>query len=85
MTTWLREDLADTVRSGLRERGRSQSWLAEQTGFTEKHISRALNGRVEGSLTLWATLVEAALGPGDDEHLTANIGIADQLPPWRLR
>jgi predicted transcriptional regulator len=33
--------------------------LARRTGYSQKHISQVLNGRVEGTLTMWQSLIDA--------------------------
>lgn len=52
--------LAATIRVALRNDGLSQADLAVTVSITEKHLSRMLNGRQEGSLTMWDRLLKAA-------------------------
>jgi hypothetical protein len=54
--TALQQSLATTVLSA----GKSQAWLAAETGYTEKHISQMMRGKEEGSLTAWQRLLDAA-------------------------
>jgi predicted transcriptional regulator len=51
----LREHLAALVRTNLH--GRTQKWLADQVGITQKHLSRVLNGHAEASVQLWDMLL----------------------------
>lgn len=55
MTTQLQKELIAQVR----ESALLQVDLARRTGYSQKHISQVLNGRVEGTLTLWQALVDA--------------------------
>lgn len=56
-TCTLHEVLAAEVHAGLRTLGLPQAWLAERAGYSEKHVSQMLTGRVEGSLLAWEALL----------------------------
>lgn len=55
MTT-LQTYLAALVRSA----GVPQVEIAEKIGVSEKHLSQMLNGRVEGTLSMWQSVLDAA-------------------------
>jgi hypothetical protein len=55
--------MSSSVRRALRERNRSQRWLADRCGITEKHLSQMLTGSIDGSFSLW-------------ERVLAEVGLA---------
>lgn len=59
MATGLHAFLVDLVDSA----GRSQVSIARHAGFSEKHVSQMLTGKVDGSLTAWGKLLVAAHRP----------------------
>lgn len=72
----LHEVLATEVRAGLRDLGLPQAWLASKTGFSQKHVSQMLTGKVEGTLPVWEALLAAAgrwrLPPAKDRPVAAQ-------------
>lgn len=59
LSTGLHSFLVDLVDAG----GRSQRLIAREAGFSEKHVSQMLTGKVDGSLTAWGKLLHAAHEP----------------------
>jgi transcriptional regulator with XRE-family HTH domain len=57
-TSRLQAGLATVVRSALSEDGATQSDLARHLGVSQKHVSRLLNGRDEGSLSQWSRMLD---------------------------
>jgi DNA-binding phage protein len=51
--------LAGLVRSQLRQQGRTQTWLAEECGVSQKHISTTLTGLAEASFSMWESMAKA--------------------------
>src|SRR5690349_15167443 len=51
------DELAVRVRARLTENGLTQAVLARRVGATEKHVSRVLNGRDDGSIPFWDALI----------------------------
>jgi transcriptional regulator with XRE-family HTH domain len=54
--TALQAFLADLVR----HTGLPQQQIAGEVGISEKHLSQMLNGRVEGTLSTWQAVLDAA-------------------------
>lgn len=52
-------NLAAAVLHQLDGQHRTQHWLAQQVGTTDKHLSQMLNGRAEGSVAMWDRLFDA--------------------------
>ena len=52
-------NLAAAVCHQLDEQHRTQHWLAQQVGTTDKHLSQMLSGRVDGSVSMWDRLFDA--------------------------
>jgi transcriptional regulator with XRE-family HTH domain len=50
--------LSMVVRQALDEDGATQADLARHLGVSQKHVSRLLNGRDEGSLLLWSRMLD---------------------------
>jgi DNA-binding phage protein len=44
----------------VRSTGVLQVEIAEKVGVSEKHLSQMLNGRVEGTLSMWQSVLDAA-------------------------
>jgi hypothetical protein len=59
IATGLHAFLVDLVDSA----GRTQASIARHAGFSEKHVSQMLTGKVDGSLAAWTKLLVAAHGP----------------------
>lgn len=51
--TMMQRAMADAVLGALVARGWTQKELANRCGLTEKHVSRVLRGRDEGSFETW--------------------------------
>lgn len=47
------------VRATLFAEGKSQAWLAAETGLTEKHVSMVLSGLSDGSFETWERFATA--------------------------
>lgn len=60
MTQLQRELIAQVKSSAL-----LQVDLSRRTGYSQKHLSQVLNGHVEGTLTLWQSLIDAINDPRD--------------------
>lgn len=48
------------VTTLMAAQGRKQSWLAQESGVSTKHVSQVLTGRVDGSVEMlerWASLL----------------------------
>lgn len=56
LVTELQHFLAGLVRSNRIP----QTEIASAVGISEKHLSQMLNGRVEGTLTMWQAVLDAA-------------------------
>jgi transcriptional regulator with XRE-family HTH domain len=54
------------IKEVLAKRGKSQYWLAQETGITNNSINAYVNGRVEPSLTNLSRIAEALGVPGKD-------------------
>lgn len=65
--------LAAIVRASLADARMTQSELASHAGYTEKHVSRVLNGHAPASTATWTRLIAAAdrlcLPMTGDDHL----------------
>ena len=59
MRTALQEQLANEILSALAAGRMTQKELAMWTGLTEKHVSRVLRGRDDGSLETWQSFASA--------------------------
>jgi predicted transcriptional regulator len=46
--------------AAVKASGRSQNMLARDAGLTEKHVSQMMTGRVEGTLSAWQAVLDAA-------------------------
>ena len=55
-----RTHLQQLLAGLVRDSGVPQAELARRVGFSEKHVSQMLTGRVEGTLTAWQVLLDAA-------------------------
>lgn len=54
------------LKEVLEKKGKSQYWLAQETGITNNSINAYVNGKVEPSLTNLARIAEALNVPGKD-------------------
>lgn len=43
----------------VRDSGKSQAWISEEVGITQKHMSQIMTGKAEGSLRLWSDILDA--------------------------
>lgn len=59
MRTSIATNLATAVLHQLDEQHRTQHWLTQQVGTTDKHLSQMLSGRVDGSVSMWDRLFDA--------------------------
>lgn len=55
MTTQLQKELIAQIKASAL----LQVDIARRTGYSQKHISQALNGRVEGTLSMWQAMLDA--------------------------
>lgn len=53
-------NLQTFLSAAIRASGWPQAHLAESAGMSAKHVSQMLTGRVEGTLTAWQSLLDAA-------------------------
>jgi predicted transcriptional regulator len=53
-------ELQRTLASWVLSSGISQVELARRTGFSTKHVNQMLRGGVEGTLSAWQALLDAA-------------------------
>lgn len=51
-----------TLSDLVDEAGHTQAFLARRAGYSEKHVSQMLTGKVDGTLTAWSRLIAAAYG-----------------------
>ncbi len=66
----------------VRSSGRTQASLARQAELTEKHLSQMMTGRVEGSLSAWQALLDAAgvrLSQGGESDVPARLDSPTQV------
>lgn len=56
-----------------------QARIAEQAGVSEKHLSQMLTGRVEGTLTMWQAVLDAAGAPLPNEASAYEEGWAEAI------
>jgi putative transcriptional regulator len=54
------------LKEVLEKKGKSQYWLARETGITNNSINAYVNGKVEPSLTNLSKIAEALGVPGKD-------------------
>jgi transcriptional regulator with XRE-family HTH domain len=54
-----------------------QARIAEQAGVSEKHLSQMVAGRVEGTLTMWQAVLDAAGAPLPNEASAYEEGWAE--------
>lgn len=52
--------LAAIVRANLADARMTQAELAARTGYTEKHVSRVLNGHAPAPTATWTRLIAEA-------------------------
>jgi len=55
----LADQLAARVRAEVEDQGTQQVLLAQRAGFSEKHVSMMLTGKVDGSIAAWERLADA--------------------------
>lgn len=60
MSVTLQQALAQSVRSRLAVLGKTQRQFAAEVGISEKHMSRLLTCREEGTLHMWSKLLSEA-------------------------
>lgn len=70
--TPLQRALSDIVRERLTASAMTQADAAAFVGVSEKHLSRILNGRDEGTLTMWQRLLDFVDGDLADVKATAR-------------
>ena len=57
--TRIQHEMAKRIREHLERLGWSQADLAREVGVSQKHLTQLLNGKVEGTLSMWQDIFDA--------------------------